>query len=67
MIRLRDIVSDVPSEEACWLANTRLWNEFGYVYSLQEGKPPSEAWSEAEVTQWLDIFHHELEADNIYS
>ena len=34
-----------------------------YIYELQEGKPPSEAWSEAEVTQWLDIFEQDMLKD----
>ena len=58
--------SDIPSDEACWLVNTRLWNDFCYTYELQEGKSPTEQWSEAEVTQWLDIFEQEMVKDNIY-
>ena len=56
---------DIPSDEPCWMVNTRLWNEFCYTYELQEGKSPTEQWSEAEVTQWLDLFIYELEADKI--
>ena len=54
------LYSDIPSDEACWLVNTKLWNEFVYTYEVVEGKPPSEAWSEAEVTQWLDMYDQEM-------
>ena len=60
------LYSDIPSDEACWLVNTRLWNEFVYTYEVVEGKPPSEAWSEAEVTQWLNMYDFEQSKDHIY-
>jgi hypothetical protein len=66
MTKLYINYSDIPSDEACWLVNTRLWNDFCYTYELQEGKSPTEQWSEAEVTQWLDIFEQEMVKDNIY-
>ena len=58
--------SDIPSDEPCWMVNSQLWKDFCYTYELQEGRVPEEQWTEAEVTQWLDIFSHELESDNIY-
>lgn len=58
--------SDIPSDEPCWIINTKLWNEFCYTYELQAGRPPEEQWTEAEVTQWMDIFDHEMMKDNIY-
>ena len=57
------LYSDIPSDEACWLVNTRLWNEFMYTYEIVEGKPPSEAWSEAEVTQWLNMYDFQQSKD----
>jgi hypothetical protein len=65
MIERHMIYSDIPSDEPCWLVNSRLWKDFCYTYELQEGKAPAEQWSEAEVTQWLDIFAYEMDYDQI--
>jgi hypothetical protein len=54
--------SDIPSDEACWLVNSRLWTQFCQAYERREGKTPSEQWSEAEVTQYLDYLEYEMDS-----
>jgi hypothetical protein len=51
--------SDIPSDEPCWMVNTRLWNDFCRAHELQDGRFPEQQWSEAEVTQWLDLYYRE--------
>jgi hypothetical protein len=57
--------SDIPSDEPCWLVNSRLWTQFCQAYERREGKTPSEQWSEAEVTQYLDYLEYELDSEII--
>jgi hypothetical protein len=54
--------SDIPSDEPCWLVNSRLWTQFCQAYERREGKTPSEQWSEAEVTQYLDYLEYEMDS-----
>ena len=65
MTKLYINYNDIPSDEPCWLVNSKLWTDFCYTYELQEGKSPSEQWTEAEVTQWLDIFDFEMDRTQI--
>ena len=54
--------ADIPSDEPCWLVNSRLWTQFCQAYERREGKSPNEQWSEAEVTQYLDYLEYEMDS-----
>jgi hypothetical protein len=66
MTKLYINYSDIPSDEPCWMVNTKLWNEFCYAYELQEGRFPEQQWTEAEVTQWLDLYCDDVVESDIY-
>ena len=57
--------NDIPSDEPCWLVNSRLWTQFCQAYERREGKTPTDQWSEAEVTQYLDYLEYELDSEII--
>jgi hypothetical protein len=54
--------SDIPSDEPCWLVNSRLWTQFCQAYSRRQDHAPTDQWSEAEVTQYLDYLEYEIDS-----
>jgi len=56
--------SDIPSNEPCWLVNSRLWSQFCQAWERREGSGPTDQWSEAEVTQYLDCLEDQIMQTN---
>lgn len=48
------LVNDIPSEQKCIDVNRPLFNLFREKM-IENGKLPTENWTEAEVVQYLDI------------
>lgn len=46
--------TDVPSDNACWLVNQKLWAKFEKEFNQDNGFMPRPEWTEAEVVQYLD-------------
>ena len=56
----------LPTNEPCAIVNFPLWEIFAEAYKAQTGKPANPLlWSEAEVSQWLDLECH-APVDYIY-
>ena len=58
--------NDFPSEDFCWLVNSKLWNRFEKTFQKQNGFLPRPEWSEAEVSQYLDLQETEMNHRNVF-
>jgi hypothetical protein len=46
---------DMPRDSSCWEVNPVLFAQFQKLYFIQTRQIATKNWTEAEVTQWLDV------------